>query len=391
MTAHRSVTPLNIAVVGGSLAGLFCGVLLHRAGHAVTVFERSREGLSRRGAGLVAQEELFDVSRAVGIHVDGSFGVEAFERITLDRSGRVLSRDRTPQTQLSWDLLYEHFRSRLPEHAYRLGANVTGVRGGRDDAVVTFDGGDEARFDVVVGADGLRSVVRRAVAPEAFTNTYVGYVTWRGLVPELSLPAESASTLLERFAFFTAPGAHMLGYLVPGAGGETRPGSRRYNWVWYRPLTSTDLSHAMRAVGRSPDSVSTAAGELPRILREELVRDAHRELPLPFAHAVDAESSPFLQAIFDYVPPRLAAGRVVLVGDAAAVVRPHTAMGAAKAAGDAMTLARLLSEDSVPSALAMYDSARLPVADAIARYGRRLGAQLPLARRTPSSVLVPDP
>jgi 2-polyprenyl-6-methoxyphenol hydroxylase-like FAD-dependent oxidoreductase len=374
---------LNIAVVGGSLGGLFTAVLLHGSGHTVTVFERSTEGLSRRGAGLVAQQELFDVSRAVGIHVDESFGVEAYERITVDRSGRVLSRDPTPQTQLSWDLLYEQFRMLLPRDAYRLGTHVTAVRTERDDAVATFDDGREARFDLVVGADGLRSVVRRAVVPEAFENTYVGYVTWRGLVPERSLPAAAAQTLLQRFAFFTAPGAHMLGYLVPGPAGQTRLGTRRYNWVWYRPLTAADLAALMRAVGRAADSVSTAPGELPPALRDTLVRDAERELPPQFADAVAAETSPFLQAIFDFVPPRMTRGRVVLVGDAAAVVRPHTAMGAAKAAGDAMTLAASLADGDVRSALARYDDVRLPRARAIAEYGQRLGAGIPLLRPRP--------
>lgn len=369
---------LNIAVIGGSLGGLFAAVLLHQAGHTITVFERSTGGLSRRGAGLVAQQELFEVSRAVGIHVDDSFGVEAFERITLDRSGHVLSRDATPQVQLSWDVLYEHFRRRLPQGAYRLGAAVTGVQTDGEKAVVVFADGAEARFDLVVGADGLRSVVRRAVAPEAHANRYVGYVTWRGLVPELSLPPTSARTLLERFAFFTAPGAHMLGYLVPGSAGETGRGDRRYNWVWYRPLAATDLSALTTAAGRSAGSVSTAPRELPGALRDDLVRDAHRELPPQFAEAVEAEASPFLQAIVDYVPPRMTRGRVALVGDAAAVVRPHTAMGAAKAAGDAMTLAALLRDHDVAGALAEYDAARLPVARAIADYGRRLGAGIPL-------------
>ena len=378
MSALSAPTAQNIAVVGGSLAGLFTAVLLHRAGHTVTVFERSTEGLSRRGAGLVAQQELFDVARGVGIHVDGSFGVEAFERITLDRSGRVLSREPTPQTQLSWDLLYEQFRARLPEGAYRLGTTVAAVRSDARPAVVSFEDGSEERFALVVGADGLRSVVRRAVAPEAFENTYVGYVTWRGLVPELSLPAASGQTLLDRFAFFTAPGAHMLGYLVPGPAGETERGSRRYNWVWYRPLPAADLASLMRAVGRGSDSVSTAPGELSPALRDDLVGAAKRELPPQFADAVAAEKAPFLQAIFDYVPPRLSRGRVVLVGDAAAVVRPHTAMGAAKAAGDAMALARLLTDNDAETALAKYEAIRLPIARAIADYGQRLGAGIPL-------------
>ncbi|WP_197425774.1 FAD-dependent monooxygenase [Microbacterium hominis] len=70
---------------------------------------------------------------------------------------------------------------------------------------------------------------------------------------------------------------------------------------------------------------------------------------------------------------------VALVGDAAVVVRPHTAMGAAKAAGDAMALVDLLgTELSLADALATYDRDRLPVGRAIARYGQELGDSLPL-------------
>jgi 2-polyprenyl-6-methoxyphenol hydroxylase-like FAD-dependent oxidoreductase len=62
------------------------------------------------------------------------------------------------------------------------------------------------------------------------------------------------------------------------------------------------------------------------------------------------------------------------------MVRPHTAMGAAKAAGDALLLAALLSEAPLSEALRRYDAERLPVGRAISDYGRRLAASLPFAR-----------
>jgi 2-polyprenyl-6-methoxyphenol hydroxylase-like FAD-dependent oxidoreductase len=75
----------------------------------------------------------------------------------------------------------------------------------------------------------------------------------------------------------------------------------------------------------------------------------------------------------------MSTSNVALIGDAAVVVRPHTAMGAAKAAGDAMVLADLLDSDlSVAEALAKYNANRLPVGQAIARYGQQLGDSLPL-------------
>lgn len=371
---------LRVGVVGGSIGGLFAAALLARAGHEVTVFERSQHGLARRGAGLVAQQELFDLLHRVGRDDAARVGVVAHERITLARDGSVVSRDASPQTQLSWDHLYEVLRAALPTASYRLGSAVQSVEPSGRGAVVRLAEGRSEAFDLVIGADGLNSVVRRAVAPASTANHYVGYVTWRGLIPEEALPSAAARPLLDRFAFFTGPESHMLGYLVPGPAGEVERGRRRYNWVWYRPMTGQRLRELLAEAGRDPQGASLAPGQLPDALRGELVADALRELPPPFSAAVEAESRPFLQAIFDYVPPRMAHGRIALLGDAAVMVRPHTAMGAAKAAGDAMTLADLVAELPLDEALSRYDAERLPVGRAISAYGRRLAASLPFAR-----------
>ncbi|SDZ43507.1 FAD binding domain-containing protein [Herbiconiux ginsengi] len=370
---------LDVAVVGGSIGGLFVAGLLDRAGHRVTVFERSVHGLSRRGAGLVAQRELFELLHLVGRDDAAGVGVVAHERITLARDDRIVHRDPSPQTQLSWDYLYEVLRSLLPPERYRLSTPIQAVVSNEHDATVRFPDGRHERFDLVIGADGLNSVTRVAVNPEQHTNSYAGYVTWRGLIPEGRLSGAAASTLLERFAFFNGPDAHMLGYLVPGPAGEVRPGSRRYNWVWYRPMTARQLTALMTRSGRSPASASLAPGQLPRALRDDLVADGLDELPPSFAAAVEAEPRPFLQAIYDYVPRRMVKGRVALLGDAAVMVRPHTAMGAAKAAGDAMALAGLLSALPLSEALARYDDERLPVGRAISEYGVRLAGSLPFA------------
>jgi 2-polyprenyl-6-methoxyphenol hydroxylase-like FAD-dependent oxidoreductase len=370
---------LRIGVVGGSLGGLFAATLLTRAGHDVTVLERSATGLARRGAGLVAQQELFDILARLGLtEVTGS-GVVAHERITLDRRGEVAYRDPSPQTQLSWDYLYEGLRALIPDDRYLLGRSVTAVERRGRETVVRMAEGRSSSFDLVIGADGLNSVTRNAVIPQRTANRYVGYVTWRGLVPEAALPKDAARTLLERFTFYTGPHAHMLGYLVPGPDGEVARGARRYNWVWYRSLAHSELEELLRTSGRAATGGSLAPGDLPSDRRDRLVAAAASELPPQFAQAVSAEPEPFLQAIYDYVAPQMAADGVALLGDAAVVVRPHTAMGAAKAAGDAMALADLLeSEPSMTDALRKYDQDRLPVGRAIARYGQQLGSSLPL-------------
>jgi len=370
---------LNIGVVGGSIGGLFAAALLTRNGHRVTVLERSRTGLARRGAGLVAQQELYDLLDVVNRDADARVGVVARERITLDRDGDIVYSDPSPQTQLSWDHLYEVFRSLVPTDSYRLGRPVAAVHSTEQAATVELQDGSRQQFDLVIGADGVNSVTRLAVAPEQHRNEYVGYVTWRGLIPEDELPLTARRTLLERFAFYNGPRAHMLGYLVPGPAGEISRGHRRYNWVWYRRLPEDDLERLMLDSGKAADHVSLAPGELPDDARQRLIDAASDELPEQFAQAVIAEREPFLQAIFDYVPPRMIRNRVALLGDAAVVVRPHTAMGAAKAAGDAMALAAALQNAPVPVALARYQADRLAVGTAISEYGRRLGNSLQLA------------
>ncbi|ROP65470.1 FAD-dependent monooxygenase [Curtobacterium sp. PhB115] len=380
-TRHPSFTPRRVAVVGGSLGGLFVATLLKQDGHDVTVFERSSRGLARRGAGLVAQQDLYDVLHRLGLDQAADVGVVAAERITLDRSGRVVQRDRTPQTQVSWDHLWVTLRELLDDDEYLLGHRVEEVRSDDTHAEVVCDDGLVRSFDLVVGADGANSVVRQFVAPRDHTNQYVGYSTWRGLVPEGALDDDAAAVLLERFAFYNGPGSHMLGYLVPGPAGDTGFGFRRYNWVWYRPITAEQLARIMRDSGRSATDQSLAPGDLPEFLRDELRADAVAELPTAFAAAVVAEPEPFLQGIVDYVAPALTAHRVVLTGDAAAVVRPHTAMGAAKAAGDALALSDALGRWPLEAALATYDSDRLEVARAVAQYGVRLGRSLPFAAR----------
>lgn len=233
--------PLRIRIVGGSLAGLFAGVLLQQEGHDVRIYERSVHGLGGRGAGLVPQQDVFQMLRLIGCDEVARIGVVATERIYLDAHGRVAQALAMPQMQVSWDVLYEAVASRLGGHRYALGRQVERVADGEYGATIHFTDGSQEDADLVIGADGLGSVVRSAINPHHHENHYAGYVAWRGLIPETVLPWD-ARILLDRFAFYVAPGAHALGYLVPGPKGELGKGDRRYNWVWYRKVPPASLA-----------------------------------------------------------------------------------------------------------------------------------------------------
>lgn len=367
--------PLRISIIGGSLAGLFAAVLLKRDGHDVTVHERSRHGLAGRGAGLVPQHEVFQILRAIGIEHLAHIGVVAQARIFLDQAGEIVQTIREAQTQLSWDVLYEQVAARIAPADYRLGSQLVQVEAqGEGPATLSFSDGSREETDLVIGADGIGSVVRQALSPHHATNRYAGYVAWRGLIPETALPAR-ASLLLDRFAFYLAPGDHALGYLVPGPNGETTKGKRRYNWVWYRRVAEQHLGDLFTDRDGHSHTVSLPRGGLSPERRERLRHDAREHLPPPFASAVLAEETPSIQGIYDYETPAMVGRRVALIGDAAFVVRPHTAMGVGKAAGDVMALRKhLAAETNLETALARYQSERLPVGREIAALGRRLGA-----------------
>jgi 2-polyprenyl-6-methoxyphenol hydroxylase-like FAD-dependent oxidoreductase len=169
-----------------------------------------------------------------------------------------------------------------------------------------------------------------------------------------------------------------IGFLVPGPNGETETESRRYNWVWYRTAVGptardevlTDLEDRLHPYSLPPGGVSGRA-------RERLVDDANRLLPRSFAAAVEATARPFVQGISDYEQrsPR----RIALVGDAAFVVRPHTGMGIAKAAADAIALRKHLSSAPLGDALRGYRQERVQAGTAIAASGRELGAHVETA------------
>ncbi|MBB4349426.1 FAD-dependent monooxygenase [Aliirhizobium cellulosilyticum] len=363
---------LRIRIVGGSLAGLFAGILLGRDGHDVKIYERSSTGFAGRGAGLVPQQEVFHILREIGVEHLATFGVVSNHRIYLTKSGTVSQRMHTPQMQISWDRLYSAVVSKLGNEKYVLGKPVQTVREENGFSLIEFDDGTSEAADLVIGADGIGSLVRSAINVD-INSRYAGYVAWRGLVPENTLPS-SASPLPGNFAFYIAPGNHALGYLVPGADGEIDNGGRRYNWVWYRFVDEADLERTFTGISGRSSRFSLARGELSEVRRSQLREDAARLLPPQFAVAINAEETPSVQGIFDYEAERMSGRSTALIGDAAFVVRPHTAMGVAKAAGDVMSLRTHLRKGAnVEHALRGFNAERIVVGHEIAAYGQELG------------------
>jgi 2-polyprenyl-6-methoxyphenol hydroxylase-like FAD-dependent oxidoreductase len=368
--------------VGGSLGGLFAANLLHRRGWAVTVFERVPDALSGRGAGIVTHPELFHALRQAGCSVDDSIGVAVKNRITLNRDGSIAGSLALAQTFTAWSKLLHLLRSAFPDEQYIEGASVVDVESSEEAAGVTLADGSRHRADVLIAADGLRSLTRQKVLPDVRLE-YAGYIAWRGLVEEQDLSVSTRQALFEYFGFCIPPGEQMLGYPVAGMDNSTEISERRYNFVWYRPTGEQSLDDLLTDEKGNTHQFGIA----PHLIRSEVLTDmreaANSVLAPQFREVVDKVRQPMFQPIYDLEVPRLAFGRIALLGDAAFVGRPHCGMGVTKAAGDAMQLASSLdSHARVEDALKDYESHRVKVGATVVTHARHLGAYMQAQTRS---------
>ena len=142
------------------------------------------------------------------------------------------------------------------------------------------------------------------------------------------------AAIFERYSFCLPEGEQLLGYPVPGRNNDTQVGRRAYNIVWYRP---TDMA-ALEALCTDASGRRHGTAIPPPLIRSEVIADIKatcRALIAPqLAEIFVRTAQPFFQAIFDLESPRIAFGRVAIVGDAAFVARPHVGAGVTKAAID---------------------------------------------------------
>src|SRR5262249_42926999 len=149
------------------------------------------------------------------------------------------------------------------------------------------------------------------------------------------------------------------------AGANNAPGvsDNRYNVVWYRPAAEdSELQHLLTDESGVTHSVSIPPPLIRRAAIDAMHADAMRLVAPQFQAIVPLLNEPILQPIYDLLSPRMAFGRVAVIGDAAFVARPHVAAGVAKAADDAEALAAALeADDDVAAALRRFEAQRLPV------------------------------
>ncbi|MEU0196490.1 FAD-dependent monooxygenase [Streptomyces afghaniensis] len=347
--------------MGAGIGGLALAAALREAGVPCLVFEQSHR-LAEVGAGLqLAPNAVRPLHRlGLGPALDThAVRIEAME--FKRRTGRTVARTElglacellfgAPYYSVQRAHLHEALRGLNDPDALRLGHRLVHTEELDDRVRLLFADGTTHEADVVVGADGIHSVVREALIADR--RVFSGLGVWRGLVPVARL---SLAVREPRVRLWMGPGGHVVCY--PVAAGE---------------LISFAATHSLVA----PLAESWSATADPARLRGGFAGwdEAVEEL----FHAADHVRQ---WALHDREPlHRWATGRLTVLGDAAHPMLPFLAQGANQAIEDAMDLAACLARsrpETVPAALRLYQSLRAPRTTAIQRMSRDNAAALHL-------------
>jgi 2-polyprenyl-6-methoxyphenol hydroxylase-like FAD-dependent oxidoreductase len=333
-------------VVGGGIAGLSAAIALRRTGHEVVVLERAPR-IDPVGAGITLFANAMGALDRLGVReAVAARGAAATHSAILTREGRELTRVPPDLLEGTIGLHRTDLQAELAAAAgdVRLGAEVTAVEQGEDGVVARGADGSEERGDLLVGADGLSSVIRSAIAD--VRPRYAGYTAWRAVSPV----SVEAGRLTESWGV-----GERFGLVDIGRG-------RTY---WF-------------ATKNAPEGES----DEPEGRKAEI----HRRFSgwhEPIAAVIEAsdETAILRNDVYDLEPlPRWSEGRVVLVGDAAHAMTPGVGQGAAQALEDAVVLAdRLVRSDELATALAEYEAIRRPRTEAVLKMSRRVDKAAQLA------------
>ena len=342
----RTGRPLRIAILGGGIGGLATAAFLHREGLSGTVYEQAPR-LTEVGAGLVIAPNAARRLRALGVLDElrrRAVRLEVGWEFRRWADGTVLSSEdlATACEELYGEHTYTAHRadllrtiaSRVPAENVRLGHTCVGLdTSGGESLRLRFAAGQVAEADVVIGADGVHSLVRDVLFG-ASPAAYSGLCAFRALVLADRAPAfarRPAQTL------WIGPGHHLVHY--PVRAGEV------VNLVAFAPA------------GDCAVESWTATATVEEFLAEFDGWDRR------LVGLIRAAGTPGRWALLDRAPlTRWSEGRVTLLGDAAHPMFPFFAQGAAQAIEDAAVLARCLAEqaDDPAAALRRYERLRIP-------------------------------
>lgn len=346
-------------VVGGSVGGLTASIALARAGIRTTVLE-CRDTFAGRGGIGVDYRQLCE---ATGENPDDTLAyIYGYRRST------------------SFNALYTWLTdvaSRIDFLDLRLGVEVTKVRQDADKAYAAL-GSEELAADILIGADGYRSLVRGEVNPEHVLTDYAGFMTWRGWIAESDLP-QGTPLPSDDLVGFSGGRQYLVAFPLPGLNNvDKAKGLRTIGFAWHDP-TRTKL---LEDTGCLRDGTIVRGLEpdmFPPGLKQEMIDTTRRLWPTPWKETIEAcfaDDIAFGTPIGNYLPERMSRGRVAIMGDAAHAVAPATGQGYNSSVEDAIALRDSVTQNGVagaagPAAMAAYEKLRLAPAQDLVRWSKQ--------------------
>ncbi|WP_272475644.1 FAD-dependent monooxygenase [Baekduia alba] len=345
----------TVAIVGGGIGGLTAALALLRAGIRPHVYEQS-PAFGEVGAGIQLAPNAVRLLDRLG------FAEELRDRAV--RPARAIEYRRWSDGRLlgfqSSDLeheerygasyvvihrahLLELLLAALPKDLLHAGHRCVGVEQTEGGARVLFEEGTAVEADLVVAADGLRSVVRESVA-SGHGPAFAGFCAYRALLPIERAPLGDAARSV---GIWLGPGRHFVHYPVAGGGLMNVVGLVAFDdWPHgFQPQHVSAAEFAERFAGWHPDVRAT----------------------------IDVLTDVTLWGLFAGTPlPSWTSGRVVLLGDVAHPMLPFAAQGACQAIEDAVALGACLGRapGDIDGALARYEHVRIPRASAVQAHAR---------------------
>jgi 2-polyprenyl-6-methoxyphenol hydroxylase-like FAD-dependent oxidoreductase len=358
----------DVIIVGAGIGGLALALELHRAGIGCRVFEAAPE-ITAAGVGINILPHASAVLAALGLaEALGSASIQTRESVFYNRFGQFIYREPAgrhaghayPQYSIHrgdlQSVLHTAALERIGSGRLRTDWRCTGVSQQAGGAVAHFvkDSSGERLPDqagsVVVGCDGIHSVIRRQLHPGEGDPVYSGVRMWRGATAWE--PFLSGASMV-RAGWFTV-GKLVVYPIRPDADGT---GRQLVNWV-AELAWPADLQRDWSRRGRLGDFIGAFDDwrfdwlDVPALFRATSVI---LEYPM-----VDQDPLPWWTD-----------GRITLLGDAAHPMVPRGSNGAGQAILDANCLARCLrDEPAVPGALAAYEGERLPRTAGVVRANR---------------------
>ena len=241
----------------------------------------------------------------------------------------------------------------FPQKCYHYNRKLISFNQNKDEVLIHLENDDHKNCDLLIGADGINSTVRRQLLPQTLPS-YAEYIVWSGSIDEKNLSLKEKNVFVDKISWFKGENTHILCYFIPGLEGETSIGKRRLNWIWYVNMQNNrKFKRLLPYINRTIQTFSVSMDIVNDDIVEELQAVAKELLPIIFYNVICDTKNPFIYIGYDLSVSKMIFGKVYLIGDAAFVARHQIAAGISKAAKNAITLSEALEQYRYKSSFAL--------------------------------------